>query len=109
MSGGGLLASTCTFEGFRYPVPFKFTYFSYLNGDDIRSNCANDGPEILRFLYDGDYTEQVRTYDLVSDRRDSGRFILDFRVSSEADFSFFTTDFFTNWIYSRPGDSLNHG
>ena len=85
---GGLLASACTFEGSRHPVPFKFTYFSYLNGDDIRSQCANGGHDILRFVYNGIYTEQVRTYDLFPNRRESSRFILESRVSSEADLSF---------------------
>ena len=89
-------------RGFRHPVPFKFTYFSYLNGDDIRSQCAKRGHDILRFVYNGIYTEQVRTYDLVPNRRESGRFILDLRVSREADVSFITgelyrPDLFAPW------------
>ena len=91
---GGLLASACTFEGSRHPVAFKFTYLSYLNGDDIRSQCANGGRDILRFVYNGVYTEQVRTYDLVPNQRESGRFILESRVSSEADVSSITSELY---------------
>lgn len=91
---GGLLASACTFEGSRHPVAFKFTYLSYLNGDDIRSQCANLGRDILRFVYNGVYTEQVRTYDLIPNQRESGRFILESRVSSEADVSSITSELY---------------
>lgn len=89
---GGLLVSGCTFEGSRHPVSFKFTYFSYLNGDDIRSQCATGGPDILRFIYNGIYTEQVRTYDVVPNRREIGQFILVSRVSGEAKVSSITAD-----------------
>ena len=89
---GGLLASACTFKGSRQPIAFKFTYFSYLNGDDIRSQCAIGGSDILRFVYNGIYTEQVRTYDLVPNRRESDRFVLETRVSGEADVSSITAD-----------------
>ena len=105
---GGLLASACTFKGSRQPIAFKFTYFSYLNGDDIRSQCAIGGSDILRFVYNGIYTEQVRTYDLVPNRRESGLFVLETRVRSEADFSSIKTDLswpdlFAPW---RPVESL---
>ena len=78
----------------QHPVAFKFTYLSYLNGDDIRSQCANGGRDILRFVYNGVYTEQVRTYDLVPNQRESGRFILESQVSSEADVSSITSELY---------------
>mgnify|MGYP001386005627 CR=1 FL=1 len=89
---GGILASACTFEGSRHPIALKFTYFSYLNGDDIRSQCATGRPDILRFVYNGIYTKQVRTYDLAPNQNESGRFVLVTRVNSEADVSLITTD-----------------
>ena len=105
---GVLQASACTFDGSHDPVAFKFSYFSYLNGDDIRSQCAIGGPAMLRFVYNGIYTEQVRTYDLVPNRRESGLFVLETRVRSEADFSSIKTDLswpdlFAPW---RPVESL---
>ncbi|CCQ74284.1 hypothetical protein [Magnetospira sp. QH-2] len=42
----------------------KFNWFGYLNGDDLREACAAGGPEVYRFVYNGDYANQVRTYDL---------------------------------------------
>ncbi len=46
------------------PIERKFQWFSYLNGDDIRSQCKVGSPNQYRFVYNGVYTEQVRTYDL---------------------------------------------
>ena len=70
----------------------KFAFFSYLNGDDFRSRCIADGPKSLRLVYNGIYSEQVRTYDLTQSPDDRNRFILETRVSEEADVRAFTTD-----------------
>ena len=48
----------------------------------------------MRFVYNGVYTEQVRTYDLVPNQPESGRFILESRVSGEADVSLMTSELY---------------
>ena len=54
----------CTYAETDNPIVRKFSWFSYLNGDDVRAACRVGGPEHWRFAYNGIYIEQVRTYDL---------------------------------------------
>ena len=91
---GIILLSACTFSGSHHPAIQKFTYFSYLNGDDIRLKCVLGGAEFLRFVYNGIYTEQVRAYDIFPHSTEVGRFILETRVSNTADLSTFVTDLY---------------
>ncbi len=59
-----LLISACTYTGgIDNPVARKFSWFSYLGGDDIRRLCTK-GADRYRFVYNADYEEQVRAYDL---------------------------------------------
>ncbi|WP_374384474.1 hypothetical protein [Dongia sp.] len=46
------------------PIERKFTWFSYLDGADIRNSCAAGGPDQYRIVYNGQYYDHVRTYDL---------------------------------------------
>jgi hypothetical protein len=39
-------------------------WFSYVNGDDIRKKCYEGGTSYYRLVYNGQYLEQVRTYDI---------------------------------------------
>ncbi len=50
------------------PVIRKLTWFSYINGNDIRAGCTagEDVPRRYRFVYNGVYQEQIRTYDIVA-------------------------------------------
>jgi len=49
------------------PVARKLTWFSYLNGDDLRSRCGKDGADRYRLIFNADYNRHVRTYDIVGD------------------------------------------
>jgi hypothetical protein len=63
----GVLAG-CAYEGaIDQPVTIKATWFSYLNGDDIRSACTDGAPSWYRLVYNGNYYEQLRTYEVVTD------------------------------------------
>ena len=63
----GVLAG-CAYEGaIDQPVTIKATWFSYLNGDDIRSACTDGAPSWYRLVYNGNYDEQLRTYEVVTD------------------------------------------
>ncbi len=47
-----LVLSACTYRGESdNPVVRRFTWFSYLNGDDIRAACRADTRERYRFVY----------------------------------------------------------
>lgn len=65
---GLLLLAACGYQGGGLNAPFsqKLTWFSLLNGDDIRAACAPGAPERLRLVYNGRYHEQLRIYDLVA-------------------------------------------
>ncbi len=57
-----LLSAACAYRGGSDVFTTKFTWFSYLNGDDIRARCVPGGPSLYRFVYNGVYTRQVRTF-----------------------------------------------
>ena len=42
----------------------KFTWYRYLAGDDLRTSCAADGPIRFRFVYNAEFTKEVRALDL---------------------------------------------
>ncbi len=49
------------------PLVRKFTWFSFLDGNDIRESCASLGaqaPAHYRLVYNGQYDEQVRAYEI---------------------------------------------
>lgn len=54
------------------PVARKLTWFSYLNGDDLRSRCGKDGTDRFRLVFNADYNRHVRTYDVVGDPERGG-------------------------------------
>ncbi len=63
----GVLAG-CAYQGaIDQPATIKATWFSYLNGDDIRSACTDGAPSWYRLVYNGNYSEQLRTYEVVAD------------------------------------------
>lgn len=52
--------------GIDNPVERKFTWFSYLDAADIRNSCAAGGPDQYRLVYNGQYNDHLRTYELSS-------------------------------------------
>lgn len=72
----GLLvsASACTTTGdISNPVMRKLTWYSFLDGDDIRATCRASADDRLRLVYNGRYNDQVRVYELV--RRGGGAMV----------------------------------
>jgi hypothetical protein len=51
--------------GIDNPVERKFTWFSYLDAADIRNSCAAGGPDQLRLVYNAQFYDHVRAYDLL--------------------------------------------
>ena len=47
------------------PVAQRLTWFSYLDGQDIRAACAPGTPSRLRLVYNGTWDSQVRSYDVM--------------------------------------------
>lgn len=46
------------------PIMRKLSWFSYVNGDDMRPSCVAGAPEHYRLIYNGIYNEQVRIYEV---------------------------------------------
>ena len=65
--GLAVLAGCAYRGGIDQPVTLKATWFSYLNGDDIRSACVPGAPPKYRLVYNGNYDEQLRAYELVGE------------------------------------------
>ncbi len=81
-----VLLAACSYKGgSEQPVVRKFTWFSYLAGNDIKGRCDRELGQRYRFVYNGIYTEQVRSYDIVPTTK--GRYEIKIRVNEEADLS----------------------
>jgi hypothetical protein len=73
MGLAGALAG-CAYHGTQQdnPVQRRLTWYSYLNGDDIRAACDADPARRYRFVYNGVYVQQVRSYDIQPDAGGAG-------------------------------------
>ncbi len=56
----------------------SLSWFSYMGAEDIRRNCRPGAPDRLRLVYNGDYDQQVRSYDVAVARPDGA--IMEVRV-----------------------------
>ena len=64
----GLLLAGCSYQGdIDNPATFKATWYSYLNGDDIRAACTEGSGSRYRLVYNADYNEQIRSYEVTDD------------------------------------------
>lgn len=63
-----ILVAGCSYQGtIDQPITLKATWFSYLNGDDIRAACQPGAAPRYRLVYNGNYDEQLRAYEVVGD------------------------------------------
>jgi hypothetical protein len=86
-----LIAGCMYRTGFNeYPGVRSLTWYSYAGGQDIRTGCA-PGHDIYRVIYNGNWQEQVRTYDLGPSATGSGG-VMDERIfAGGAGFTLATT------------------
>ncbi len=83
-----LAVAGCTFQqGYHdNPIQRSMAWYSYLNGDDLRSYCRGGGPDRYRIVYNGIWDEQVRTYDITVDPSGEGAAVV-MQVSGSVDVS----------------------
>jgi len=63
-----LLLAACTYRGdIDNPIVRRLSWFSYLDGTDIRTACVGGAPDRYRLVYNGRYEEQVRSYEISAD------------------------------------------
>ena len=68
-----LLSAACVSKGSDDGLAVrKLSWFSYLNGDDLKADCTAAAPERLRLVFNADYADHVRTYDLTVDPKSGG-------------------------------------
>jgi hypothetical protein len=63
-----LVLAACAYRGgIDNPAIRRVAWFSYLDGDDIRTYCVENAPDSYRLVYNGRYEEQLRSYELAAD------------------------------------------
>lgn len=75
----------CTYQGsdIADPVIRKFHWFSFVEGEDIRSGCQPGSPDRFRLVYNGIYEQQLRIYEFGPGER-VGERRLDVKVRDQA-------------------------
>lgn len=67
----GVGLGACAYHGnFDNPIQRRFQWRSFIGGDDIRAACRPGSPgniDRYRFVYNGRFSEQLRTYEVVGD------------------------------------------
>jgi hypothetical protein len=67
-----LITSACSYQGNDSNLfERKLSWYSYLNGDDIQANCSIGSSDHMRMIYNAVRSEQVRTYDINTQREDA--------------------------------------
>lgn len=67
LAAAAALAGCAYGGGIERPGVQKTSWFSYLNGDDIRRECTEGSVPRTRLVYNAQYEEQIRAYELVGD------------------------------------------
>ncbi len=109
---GAVALAACTFnEGLRdNPITRSFSWFSYVNGDDIRSYCKGGGPDRYRIIYNGTADEQVRTYDITVDQPAGGAsLVAQYRGELDVSVSFSLSDPLTPWRAQKASRVIDRG
>jgi hypothetical protein len=89
------------------PVVRKTGWFSYLDGNDIREACAAGGSERYRLVYNGQYDQQLRSYEIYVGQDGGG--VLNARAlnNDETTFSITLSDPFAPWTWRESQAKLS--
>ncbi len=79
----GVVLAACAYQGaIDSPPTIKLTWFSYINGDDLRAACRPGSADRYRMVYNADYERQLRSYEI--DAMPDGAGWLTTRVQGES-------------------------
>jgi hypothetical protein len=96
-----LLSVGCTYRGETdNPVVRKATWFSFLDGTDIREACGEGAPDRFRLVYNGRYEQQVRSYEITADGAGGAYLVARARGRANA-FDVSLDDVFAPWRWRR--------
>ncbi len=88
-------------------VERRFSWLSFLAGEDLKESCRNHAPPRYRFVFNAIYSEHVRTYD-INGLPDGGGGMIDVEVlSAELDSGFLVHFPFWPWSGKRAVAQLN--
>ncbi len=105
---GVVILSACEYSG-RPDNAFerRFTWLSFLAGEDLKESCRNHAPPRYRFVFNAIYSEHVRTYD-INGLPDGGGGMIDAEVlSAELNDGFLVHFPFWPWSGKRAVAQLN--
>lgn len=106
---GAMVALTaCAYRGgIDNPAIRKVQWFSYLDGDDIRTYCVENAPDRYRLVYNGRYEEQLRSYELTADSA-GGADLTARAMQRRGDITRFTLDeVLAPWNWDKAETQLN--
>lgn len=89
------------------PVERRFTWLSFLAGEDLKESCRSFAPPRYRFVFNAIYSEQVRTYD-INGLPDGGGGMIDAEIlSAELSPNFLVYFPYWPWAGKRAVAQLN--
>ncbi len=105
---GALALSACEYKGRPdNAVERRFTWFSYLAGEDLKESCRSHAPPRYRFIYNAIFSEQVRTYE-INGLADGGGGMIDAEIlSAEVSPDFLLQFPYWPWSGKRAVGQLN--
>ncbi len=102
-----LLSIGCTYRGeTENPVVRKATWFSYLDGTDIRTACGEGAPDRYRLVYNARYEQQVRSYEITADGTGGAYLVARARGRANS-FDVSLDDVFAPWRWRRSEAQLS--
>lgn len=99
----------CTYRGdVDNPVVRKVAWFSYLDGADIRTACADGALDSFRLVYNGRYQEQLRSYEVTADGAGGAYLVARAKAPANA-FDISLDDVLAPWRWKKSEARLSPG
>lgn len=100
--------SACAYRGdIDNPAVRRFQWFSYVQGDDIEASCGEGTPDFYRLVYNADFLEQVRSYEVTGDGSGGGWLIARAVPNGAALANVTLTDLHGWWAWHRSEEPLD--
>lgn len=97
----------CAYRGdIDNPVVRKVAWFSYLDGSDIRSSCAEGTPDSFRLVYNARYQEQLRSYEVTADGAGGAHLVARAKAAANA-FDISLDDLLAPWRWKKSETRLS--
>jgi hypothetical protein len=101
VTGVALLFGGCSYRGdIDNPLVRKASWFSYLDGTDIRAACAEGALDSYRLVYNGRYEEQLRSYEITADGA-GGAYLVARAKEQQNAFEITSDDVLAAWRWRR--------